>query len=372
MIDSNQKNWQASLLKRRVSEVRKRLKERSLDALLVSSTVNRCYLTSWQGDAESGFVLVTHEKNSIITDSRYTEHVSKETAGFEVVETSEGIGPTLADLLGKSRLKRVGYESHDLNVFSYQRIKKFTKGTKLVPAAHLIEEIRAVKSDDEVSKLKKAADIAAKAFNHSLNVIKPGVTEAEIAWEMEKYMRGAGAEKMAWEPFIVAAGLNSSMPHYGAGDTKVKKGDMVQLDYGCSWQGYKCDISRVVFVGKSSKEQARIYNLVLEAQNLGLSLVKDGKKGAAIDLAVRNFLEKQTSHFYRHSLGHGVGLEVHELPYVNARLRSRLEAGNVITIEPGIYIPRWGGVRIEDTVLVTKDGYQVLTKAPKQIKEVTI
>ena len=147
---------------------------------------------------------------------------------------------------------------------------------------------------------------------------------------------------------------------------------MVQLDYGCSWQGYKCDISRVAFVGKPSEEQARIYNLVLEAQNLGLALVKNGKSGAVIDLAVRKFLEKQTSHFYRHSLGHGVGLEVHELPYVNARRKSRLEAGNVITIEPGIYIPHWGGVRIEDTVLVTKDGYQTLTKAPKQIKEVTI
>ena len=242
----------------------------------------------------------------------------------------------------------------------------------MVPVAHLIEEIRAVKGDDEVSRLKKSASIAAKAFNHILNVIKPGVTEAEIAWEMEKYMRRTGAEKMAWEPFIVATGPNSSMPHYGAGEVKIKRGDMVQLDYGCSWQGYKCDISRVVFVGKPSEEQARIYNLVLEAQKLGLSLVKDGKSGAAVDLAVRKFLEKETPHFYRHSLGHGVGLEVHELPYVNARRKSRLEAGNVITIEPGIYIPRWGGVRIEDTVLVTKDGYQTLTKAPKKIGEVTI
>src|SRR4030067_2237808 len=365
MRDSDQKNWRASLLKQRESEVRERLKERSLDALLVSSVINRFYLTLWQGDVESGFVLVTPEKNFVITDSRYTEHVSKGTAGFEVVETSEGIGPTLVDLFGKNRLKRVGYESHDLSVFSYQRIKKFTKGAKLVPVAHLIEEIRAVKSDDEVSKLKKSASIAAKAFNHILNVIKPGVTEAEIAWEMEKYMRRTGAEKMAWEPFIVATGPNSSMPHYGAGEGKIKRGDMVQLDYGCSWQGYKCDISRVVFVGKPSEEQARIYNLVLEAQKLGLSLVKDGKSGAAVDLAVRKFLEKETPHFYRHSLGHGVGLEVHELPYVNARRKSRLEAGNVITIEPGIYIPRWGGVRIEDTVLVTKTGCQVLTKAPK-------
>src|SRR3989344_4036116 len=203
MIDSSQKNWRVSLLKQRVSEVKKRLKERNLDALLVSSATNRFYLTSWQGDAESGYVIVTRKENFIVTDARYTEHATKETNGFEVVETNEGIGPTLVDLFGKNRLKRVGYESHDLSVFSYQRIKKFTKGAKLVPAAHLIEEIRAVKSDAEVSILKKSASIAVKAFDHILNVIKPGVTEAEIAWEMEKYMRGAGAEKMAWEPFIV-------------------------------------------------------------------------------------------------------------------------------------------------------------------------
>src|SRR4030067_3781704 len=213
MIDSNQKNGQASLLRQRVSEVRARLKERSLDALLVSSVINRFYLTAWQGDTESGFVLVTHEKNFIITDSRYTEHVSRQTGGFEVVETSEGIGPTLADLLGKNRLKRVGYESHDLSVFSYQRIKKFTKGAKLVPVAHLIEDIRAVKGDDEISKLKKSSDIAAKTFNHIFNFIKPGVTEVEIAWQMEKYMRQAGAEKMALETFIVAGGAKLASLH---------------------------------------------------------------------------------------------------------------------------------------------------------------
>src|SRR4030067_2013208 len=169
MIDANQKNGQASLLRQRVSEVRARLKERSLDALLISSVINRFYLTAWQGDVESGFVLVTHEKNFIVTDSRYTEHVSRETNGFEVVETSEGIGPTLVDLFGKNRLKRVGYESHDLSVFSYQRIKKFTKGAKLVPVAHLIEDIRAVKSNDEISKLKKSAGLGATAINHILN-----------------------------------------------------------------------------------------------------------------------------------------------------------------------------------------------------------
>ncbi|MCH7541216.1 aminopeptidase P family protein [Patescibacteria group bacterium] len=372
MIDSDQKNLRVSPLKQRVSEVRERLKEKNLDAFLVSSAPNRFYLTGWHGDSESGFVLITREKNFIITDVRYTEHVSKETAGFKVIETNEGIGPTLRELFSEKNLKRIGYESHHLSVFHFKRMKRLAKEAKFVPIANLIEEIRAVKSESEIWKLARSARIASKAFDHVLNFIQPGLTEAEVAWEMEKFMKTMGAEKMAWEPLIVATGANSSMVHWGAGNNKIKKGDQVQLDYGCSSQGYQCDISRVVFVGKPNKKQAEIYNLVIEAQKLGLSLVKEGRVGGMIDLKVQKYLAKYSKYYYRHSLGHGVGLEVHELPYINTSRKSRLESGNIITIEPGIYIPRWGGVRIEDTVLVTKYGYQALTKSPSKLSEVTI
>ena len=282
------------------------------------------------------------------------------------------MGPSLRGLTKGLKLRRIGYESHHISVFSLQRIKKFLKNVPLISVAHLVEEIRSVKNDAEVTNIRKAVTFAEKAFKHILKFIRPGISEKEVAWEMEQYMRKQGAEKMAWDPFIVAAGKNSSMAHWGATGAKIKKGDQVQLDYGCSYHGYVCDISRVVFVGKPSGEQEKIYNLVLDAQKLALSLVKSGRGVATIDKKVRAFLENSTKHYYRHALGHGVGLEVHELPYVNERRKNKLVEGNVITIEPGIYIPGWGGVRIEDMVLVTKEGPKLLTKAPKKVKDVTV
>jgi Xaa-Pro aminopeptidase len=372
MSKINQRKLQLSALKRRKKAVRERLKRRNLDALLVSSPSNKFYLTNWRGDSESGMVLVTKKKSFIITDSRYTEHAVRESVDFEVIETNEGVGPTLREIIAKEKLSRLGYESHHLSIFSFKRTKKFLKGTKLIPVAHLIEEIRGVKENSEIANIEKSISIAEKTLKHILKFIRVGIREREVAWEMERYMRDKGAEKMAWDPFIVAAGKNASMAHWGASSTKIKKGDLVQLDYGCSYQGYVCDISRVIFIGKPSEEQKRIYSLVIEAQKLALSLVKSGRQAATIDKKVRSFLERHTKHFYRHALGHGVGLDVHEFPYLNINRKNKLEEGNVITIEPGIYIPGWGGVRIEDMVLVTKTGYRLLTKPPKKIEEVTV
>lgn len=344
---------------------------------MVSLLPNRYYLTGWSGDTESGFVLITRQKSFIITDSRYSEHAARETAGFEIVEAEEGIGPALRSISENEKIETIGFESHHLSISAFKRLKRFLKKIRLVPAAHLIEELRAIKDEAEVVAIKKAAEIADKTFEHLLNFAKPDMTENEIAWEIEKFMREAGAEKAAWDPIIVAAGTNSSMAHHGAGSVKLKKEDMVLLDFGCVYQGYHNDISRVFFVGKPTDQQVEIYNLVLEAQRLGISLVKEGRLGAMVDRKVRGFLEKslpakQAKNIYRHALGHGVGLEVHELPSVSTHRKSWLRAGNVITIEPGIYIPGWGGVRIEDMVLVTSKGPKILTKAPKEIKEVTI
>ena len=372
MLETGSKPQQLLIRKQRLADVRRRLKRRNLDAILISSPSNKFHLTGWRGDAESGFVIISRKKGYIITDSRYTEHATRESINFRIIETGEGVGPSLRELAKGLKLRRIGYESHHISVFSLQRIKKFLKGVRLVPVAHLVEELRSVKDETEVANIKKAANIAEKTFKHILKFIRPGISEKEIAWEMEKFMRSLGAEKMAWDPFVVAAGKNASMAHWGATDAKIKKGDQVQLDYGCFYRGYVCDISRVVFVGKPTEEQKRIYNLVLEAQKLALSFVKAGKQAATIDKKVRNFLGKHTKDHYRHALGHGLGLEVHELPYVDERRKNKLAAGNVITIEPGIYIPGWGGVRIEDMVLVTKDGYKLLTKAPKKISEVTV
>lgn len=317
-------------------------------------------------------MIVTANKSYVLTDSRYTEHAISETKGFEIVEYESSLPAFFGEFAKKRGFSRVGFESHDLSIFDFKRSKKFCRGIKLIPVAHLVEGLRSIKDPAEISKLKKAVDIADSAFSHALNSVKPGQTEGEIAWEMEKFMRDRGAEKMAWDPFIVASGANSSMAHWGAGNRKIAKNDMVLVDYGCVWEGYHCDISRVFFVGRPSDEQKKIYNLVLDAQKLGKSLVMDGKVGAIIDKKVRSFMEKNTKHFYRHSLGHGIGLEVHELPRLSIHSKNKLRAGNVLTVEPGIYVPGWGGVRIEDIVEVTKDGCNVLTKAPKDISGVTV
>ena len=359
-------------LTQRLKKLKSLLKLKNLDAFLVSSQANRTYLTGWQGDSESGFVLVTPTAEYIITDSRYSEHALRETNLFEIIETTEGIGPALNEIVEKDRLNSVGFESRDLSVFSLKRLTKFVKEAKVIPNAHLVEEIRSIKSAFEIEQLKRAAVAGDKAFKYILGFIHPGRTEEEIAWELTNAMRKFGAGSNAWDPLIVAAGANSSMAHYQPGNAKIKKGDQVLLDFGANVDGYCSDMTRMVFAGKPNEEQKKIYNAVLEAQKIGLSLVKEGRRAAIIDKKVRRFIEKQSNYCYRHGLGHGIGLEVHELPSVSIHSKQKLVAGNTITIEPGIYIPKWGGVRIEDMVVVTKDGCRVLTKAPKEINGVTI
>ena len=324
------------------------------------------------GDYESGFVLITPKKSFILTDSRYSEQAIKNTVGFEVLEYDSQVAIFIRDLTKKLKIKRVGYESHDLSVFTFKRLQKYNSHLKFIPIAHLVEDVRSVKDKFEILKLKKVVELADQAFRHILGFVKPGMTEAQVAWEMEKYMRERGAEKMAWNPFIVACGPPPSIAHYNAGNTKIKKNDMVLVDYGCVFDGYHSDTTRVFFVGNPTEEQKKIYNLVLEAQKLGESLIKEGENGAKVDKKVRKFLAKRTKYYYRHSLGHGVGLQVHEEPRLSASSKNRLQEGNVITIEPGVYIPGWGGVRLEDMVAVTKNGCEILTKAPKDLKAVTI
>jgi len=324
-------------------------------------------------------LVITPNDSYVLTDSRYTEHAVNETVGFKVVEYESSIASFFGEFSKKLKFKRVGFESHDISIFNFKRLKKFCKHLKLIPKAHLIEDLRSVKDKVEIENLKKAISIADKAFDRALNFVKVGMTEKEIAWEMEKFMIDEGAEKMAWDPFIVASGANSSMAHWGASNRIIKKNDMVLVDYGCVYEGYHSDTTRVFFMGNPDDDQKKIYNLVLEAQKLGESLVKNGKIGATIDKKIRSFLEKHLpagrqapNYVYRHSLGHGVGLEVHELPRLSIHSKNKIQKGNVVTVEPGIYIPGWGGVRLEDMVVVEDNGCDILTKAPRTMKEITL
>lgn len=330
-------------------------------------------MSGWDGDEESGFLLFTPKNSYLLTDFRYTEHASASAPGFKVIEISSGHAESLSEILTKEKIAKLGFESKDLSVHSFQKFKQILKQTKMVAVGQLVEEIREVKSSLEVEKLKAVASLGDAAFAHILKIIKPGLTESDLSWELSKFMREKGAQGNAWEPLIVAVGTNSSMAHYSPGNVKIKKGDMVLLDFGASLDGYTSDMTRVVFIGQPTSEQKRIYEAVLSGQKIGIAMVKAGEKASIIDEKVRSYLQKVSPKgYYRHGLGHGIGIEVHELPAVSSRAQEKLKTGNVITIEPGIYIPNWGGVRIEDMVLVTQSGHEVLTKSPKEIQDVTV
>ena len=355
----------------RLKSLRDQLSQEKLEAILVSSTINRHYLTGWMGDFESGYLLITSKKAFLITDSRYTEEAVEKAPHFELREVGldEKFWTKLFLDLGCSS---VGFEANDLAFAELKNFKRQGRGINFIPTVNLIERLRAVKEKGEIQLLQRAANICDQAFTFILKNIKSGQTEREVAWEMEKFMREKGAQKPAWDPFIVAAGENSSRVHYAAGDRKIKKGNQVLLDWGCYYQSYASDISRVIFLGTPTEKQSRVYDLVLEAQRLGIEQVEAGKLTKLVDLAARNFLVSKSKFSFGHSVGHGVGLQVHEPPRVNSKAKERFAVGNVVTVEPGIYEPLWGGVRIEDMVLVTESGPEVLTKSPKRLEEITI
>ncbi len=355
---------------RRLNNLREKLISQKLDAILISNTANRFYLTGWHGDFESGYLLITGKKAFVVTDSRYTEEASS-VDNYELREYGRD-EKFWEKFFIELKVSRVGFEAKDLSVFALKTFQKQTKNLKLIATRGVVEDLRSQKDSTEINLIRKSLAISDKSFEYILKNIKPGQTEKEIAWKLEQFMRESGAEGNAWHPFIVGTGKNSSKVHYAAGNTKLKKGDQVLLDWGCIYQGYATDTSRVVFLGTPNTKRAEVYNLVLEAQKRGIAEVKVGKQTKKVDLAARNFLKEKTEFAFGHGIGHGVGIEVHELPRLNPKTKEKFELGNVVTVEPGIYEPNWGGVRIEDMVLVTGDGCEILTKAPKDLAKVIV
>lgn len=357
-------------LRSRLEKLREKLILQKLDAILISSQANRVYLTGWHGDIESGYLLITTKKSFVVTDSRYTEEAAA-VANYELRECGWD-EKFWEKLFSEIKVSKVGFEVKDLSVFALNNFQKLTKNLTFVQTKDFVEELRARKDTVEISLLKKSLAISDKSFEYILKNIRVGQTEKEVAWKLEQFMREHGAEGNAWHPFIVGAGVNSSKVHYAAGETKLKKGDQVLLDWGCVYQSYSCDTSRMIFLGAPTSKQAEVYNLVMEAQKKGILEVKVGNSTQKVDLAARDFLQEKTHFAFGHGVGHGVGIEVHELPRLNPKSKESFEEGNVVTVEPGIYEPGWGGVRIEDMVLVTAKGPEILTKAPKKIEDVTL
>ncbi len=352
------------MLNNRISSARRFLGESGVDAIVFLGLPNIRYLAGFTGS--DGALVVGHEKAWFLTDSRYTTQSSMEVKGAGVIEyrvKAEGI----ANLLIGESCKKVGFEAEQTTVAFLKLLSQALPGVELVPVGAELDDLRIRKDTDEVELLSGSAAIASRALLGMLESIKPGVAEREIALGLEFAMKKGGADDKSFD-FIVASGARGALPHGKASDKTIAAGELVTIDFGAVYRGYHSDETVTVAVGRADDRQREIYSIVKDAHDRAMEAVRPGVSLKEVDAIARNFIEgKGYGSYFGHGLGHGVGLEVHEKPVVSVRGDKYAEEGMVFTIEPGIYIPDWGGVRIEDTVVVTADGYRLLTLVPKDL-----
>ncbi len=352
-------------MNRRVEAIRRILAEHELDGLMVTKQQNWQYLSGFTGT--NAVIIVTKDDNYLITDFRYLEQASKEARGFHILKPFALFEDAVVEHVIKLGLKKLGFESDNLTYRTYSMYKEKLPGVELIPLQQVVETIRRVKDRKEIKALRKAAGITDAAFNHILDFIKPGARESDLACEIEFFMRKNGAQKSAFD-IITASGPRAALPHGVATDKKLALGELVILDFGAVHAGYHADMTRTVVLGQPDRQQKEIYELVLEAQERAMKAIQPGIKCSAVDLIARDLITvRGYGPNFGHSLGHGVGLEIHEKPGFSPKEDTVLEPGMVLTVEPGIYLSGWGGVRIEDLVLITAHGCELLSRSPKKL-----
>ena len=348
----------------KLQKLRQAMQDKEIDALLITSEYNRRYMTGFTGS--SGVAVVTANDAVFITDFRYTEQAAEQVKDFEIVQHTGLIHQEVANLVKKLNVQTLGFEQDSMTFATYEHYKQVISA-QFIPVSGLIEKIRLIKTPEEINIIKVACEIADKAFSHILTFIKPGVSELDVSNELEFFMRKQGATSSSFD-IIVASGLRSALPH-GVATTKViEQGDFVTLDFGAYYNGYVSDITRTIAVGEPSEQLVDMYNAVLQAQLLAVDKVGPGMTGIEADAIARNYLfSRGYGEAFGHSLGHGIGLEIHENPGLSMRSNTVLEPNMVVTIEPGVYLPGIGGVRIEDDIVITDKGNEVLTHSSKQL-----
>ncbi len=348
----------------KLKKIRKLLIEKEIDALLISNPFNRRYMTGFTGTA--GLVLISSDDAVFITDFRYVEQAEKEIDGFRIVQHTKTIIEEVAEQAKNMGLKTIGFEKDDMTYGHYELYRKQLEA-ELKPVSGIVEKLRMVKTEEELTVLKQAAKIADDAFAHICTFIKPGVTELEVSNELEMYMRSQGATSSSFST-IVASGLRGALPHGVATDKVIETGELVTLDFGALYNGYISDITRTVAVGQPSGKLREIYEVTLAAQKLALKEIKPGMTGIEADAIARDYIiSKGYGDAFGHSTGHGIGLEVHEGPALSFRSETVLEPNMVVTVEPGIYLAEIGGVRIEDDIIITENGNERITHSPKEL-----
>lgn len=338
----------------------------SREGILIHKPSNMFYLSGYTGE---GLLIAAPGLKAIVTDSRYTEQAQRQAPGFEVLTIETGVShfALAAKLCARHGIDSLKYEDDHVTVKGYASMQAAMPGITFVSLDNLPEKMRVVKDDGELALMQKAFDISCEAFDHILGFIKPGLTEKQIELALNFKMYELGAEALAFNT-IVASGPNGSLPHAIPGERKVESGDMITLDFGAKYQGYCADMTRTVAVGKPKDEMRRIYGIVLRAQTTAQDALAAGKNCVDIDRIARDIIAGEGyGQFFGHGLGHSLGIDVHEDPRLSPVSQAKLETNLVITVEPGIYVPGLGGVRIENSCVITDTAARSLVSAPREL-----
>lgn len=347
----------------RVAKLREKLQQDGLSAMLIGSPINRRYLSGFTGSA--GYVLITLNESYLLTDFRYMTQAPQQALGFKVVEHGTKVMETVKELLTSEDITSLGFEQDHVTYGVYTTYSEQLSPIQLVATSGLVEQLRMIKDAEELQVMQRAADLADKTFSHVLNILKPGKTEREIDLEMEMFMRKHGATASSFDT-IVASGERSALPHGVASERVIQGNEFVTFDFGALLDGYCSDLTRTVALGSPDPKLKEIYNIVLEAQLHALEHIKPGMTGHEADALARDIIDRYGyGEYFGHSTGHGLGMEVHESPRLSKLSDDVLKPGMVVTVEPGIYLPGLGGVRIEDDIVITETGIQILTSSSK-------
>jgi len=342
----------------RVKQLQKDLAQRSVDGILVTDPYNISYLADYK--CRDAYLVITKKEAVYITDGRYTQEMKKNLSGFTVTDIKPSFSQVMADVCRTRRINRLGFEDQNVTYSLYNRLCKAIPA-EMVPLSGMIEALRLIKTPDEIAKIRVATQIAMQSYHYIQDFLKPGVKEIEIAGEIERFIRFEGATCASFD-IIVAAGPNAALPHYQTAERKLKAAEAVMIDLGVEYRGYKSDLTRVFFLGKINTLITKVYGIVRAAQARALAAIKPGVRAHMVDKAARQYIsDKGYGKYFMHSLGHGVGLDIHEAPVLSSKVEQILRPGMVFTIEPGIYLPGKFGIRIEDMVLVTRKGCEVIS-----------
>ena len=353
----------------RIENLRQKMKERGLDAALISQQENRFYLSGFTGE---GYLLVTPQDLVLMTDFRYTEQASQETTGYKVFKIAGELNAWFSAVVANLNGAKLGFEATDVTVYFYSRLvdalAKANLKISLIPVEGIVESLRIVKDPGEIECVTKAAHITDQAFNYINNIIHTGMSERDAAWIIEKYMRENGSDGIAFE-VIVAGGANSAMAHHRPSDDLLLPGSPVMIDIGARYMGYCSDLTRTITVGAHTDQFNKRYRIVLKSQLEALEKIQAGMTGEQADAIARDVLkEAGFGECFGHGLGHGIGLAIHEAPRLGPRSTDVLQDGMVFSVEPGIYLEGWGGIRIEDSVVMENGKVRKVTESPKVLQ----